>query len=171
MSAGGQEAPLRPPHPRPDRLTSAKPGRPATAAPSSAALRASRLQPGPWARPRTTPPGRDRRGSGDRRPNHDHHRHILEDLGRRLPRRDPHPDVQRQSAGDPPVARANDKAPDHRNLAGQTEVGAAWTVSHAGKPECLSVRIDDPSFAAPPHALLAEVEDRYELRWSRRPQA
>jgi uncharacterized protein (DUF736 family) len=70
-----------------------------------------------------------------------------------------------------PVARANDKAPDHRILAGQTEVGAAWTVSRVGKPECLSVRIDDPGLPAPLDALLSQVQDRYELRWSRRSQA
>ncbi|MFZ5685701.1 MAG: DUF736 domain-containing protein [Pseudomonadota bacterium] len=70
-----------------------------------------------------------------------------------------------------PVERTADKAPDHRVLASQTEIGAAWTVTRPGKPPCLSVRIDDPGFAAPLHALLAQVQDGYELRWSRRSQA
>lgn len=70
-----------------------------------------------------------------------------------------------------PVERTADKAPDHRVLAGQTEIGAAWTISRPDKPPCLSVRIDDPSFPAPLHALLTQVQEGYDLRWSRRSQA
>lgn len=67
-----------------------------------------------------------------------------------------------------PVERTGDKAPDHRVLAGPTELGAAWTVARPGKPDCLSVRIDDPSFAGPLHALLTPADSGYALRWSRR---
>ncbi|PZQ63467.1 MAG: DUF736 domain-containing protein [Phenylobacterium zucineum] len=67
-----------------------------------------------------------------------------------------------------PVTRTSDKAPDYAVSAGALELGAAWTVTREGKPECLSVRIDDPSFAAPVHGLLVEAGDGYELRWGRR---
>jgi len=68
-----------------------------------------------------------------------------------------------------PVERAGDKAPDYRIFAGPIELGAAWIVTQPGKPERLSVRIDDPSFPAPLHGLLAQLDDTFELRWSRRP--
>jgi len=68
-----------------------------------------------------------------------------------------------------PVQRTGDKAPDHRVLAGHTEVGAAWTITRPGKPACLSVRIDDPSLPSPLNAILVEGNGAHELRWSRRP--
>ena len=70
-----------------------------------------------------------------------------------------------------PIARSGDSAPDHRIYAAGADLGAAWTVTKPGKPECLSVRLDDPSFAAPVNALLAQAGDAYELRWSRRCRA
>jgi uncharacterized protein (DUF736 family) len=66
-----------------------------------------------------------------------------------------------------PVERTADKAPDHRVLAGQTEIGAAWTISRPDKPPCLSVRIDDPGLPMPLRALLVETATGHELRWSR----
>lgn len=66
------------------------------------------------------------------------------------------------------VERSGDSGPDYRVYAGATDLGAAWTVMKPDKPECLSVRLDDPSFAAPVNALLAQAGDTYELRWSRR---
>jgi uncharacterized protein (DUF736 family) len=66
-----------------------------------------------------------------------------------------------------PVARTSNKAPDHRVFAGAVELGAAWTVSKPDKPECLSVQIDDPSFAVPLKGFLAQTADGYELRWIR----
>lgn len=69
-----------------------------------------------------------------------------------------------------PVERTGDSAPDYRVYAGATELGAAWVVTRPGKPECLSVRLDDPSFAVPLNALLALSGDAYELRWSRNPR-
>lgn len=70
-----------------------------------------------------------------------------------------------------PVARTGDKAPDYRVFAGSLELGAAWTVTKPDKPESLSVRLDDPSFPTPLNALLAQTEDSFELRWSRRTKA
>ncbi|WP_296595508.1 DUF736 family protein [Phenylobacterium sp.] len=68
-----------------------------------------------------------------------------------------------------PIERTGDKAPDHRVLAGPTDIGAAWTVTRPGKPPCLSVRIDEPSLPAPLNALLVEANGAHQLRWSRRP--
>jgi len=70
-----------------------------------------------------------------------------------------------------PAERLSDKAPDHRVFAGPLELGAAWTITRPGKPECLALTLDDPSLPAPLHALLCQTEDGYELRWSRRPRA
>lgn len=67
-----------------------------------------------------------------------------------------------------PVEPTAEKAPDHRVFIGQTEVGAAWTVSRDGKPPCLSVRIDDPSLPEPLCGLLVDTEGEHQLRWSRR---
>jgi len=67
-----------------------------------------------------------------------------------------------------PVERSSDSGPDYRVYAGGADLGAAWTVTKPDRPECLSVRLDDPSFPAPVNALLAQTADGYELRWSRR---
>ena len=64
----------------------------------------------------------------------------------------------------------NEKAPDFRIFAGQTELGAAWKkTSNAGR-EYLSVKLDDPTFPAPIFASLVAVEggNSYSLIWSRR---
>ena len=69
-----------------------------------------------------------------------------------------------------PAEKDNDKAPDYRIFAGQTELGAAWKkTSNAGR-EYLSVKLDDPTFPAPIFASLIAVEggDGYVLIWSRR---
>jgi uncharacterized protein (DUF736 family) len=69
-----------------------------------------------------------------------------------------------------PAEKENDKAPDYRIFAGQTELGAAWKkTSNAGR-EYLSVKFDDPTFPAPIFASLVAVEggDGYALIWSRR---
>ena len=71
------------------------------------------------------------------------------------------------------IARAekeNDKAPDYRIFAGATEFGAAWKKTSGAGREYLSVKLDDPSFAAPIFASLVGTEggDGYALVWSRR---
>jgi uncharacterized protein (DUF736 family) len=68
------------------------------------------------------------------------------------------------------VGRESEKAPDYRVLVGQIACGAAWKkTSNAGR-EYLSVKLDDPSFAAPVFASLVAVEgsDSYALTWARR---
>jgi uncharacterized protein (DUF736 family) len=66
--------------------------------------------------------------------------------------------------------KENDKAPDYRIFAGQTELGAAWKKTSGAGREYLSVKLDDPSFPAPIFASLVAVEggDGYALIWSRR---
>ena len=69
-----------------------------------------------------------------------------------------------------PVEKANDKAPDFRIFAGQTEFGAAWKKKSNEGREYLSLKLDDPSFPAPIYASLVEIEgeDSLSLIWSRR---
>jgi uncharacterized protein (DUF736 family) len=61
----------------------------------------------------------------------------------------------------------NDKAPDFRIFAGQTEFGAAWKKTSRENRDYLSVKLDDPSFPAPIYASLVDAEDGYSLIWSR----
>jgi len=69
-----------------------------------------------------------------------------------------------------PAEKANDKAPDFRIFAGQTEFGAGWKKKSSEGREYLSVKLDDPSFPAPIYASLVEVEgeEGLSLIWSRR---
>jgi uncharacterized protein (DUF736 family) len=69
-----------------------------------------------------------------------------------------------------PAEKTNDKAPDFRVFAGQTEFGAAWKKRSREGREYLSVKLDDPSFPAPIYASLVEVkgEEGLSLIWSRR---
>ena len=53
--------------------------------------------------------------------------------------------------------KANQSAPDYRVYAGGAELGAAWREeSKDGENPYLSVRLDDPSFAAPVRAAFFE---------------
>jgi len=61
----------------------------------------------------------------------------------------------------------SDKAPDFRIFAGQTEFGAAWKKTSRENRDYLSVKLDDPSFAAPIYASLVDADDGYALIWSR----
>lgn len=61
----------------------------------------------------------------------------------------------------------NEKGPDFRIFAGQTEFGAAWIKTSRENRDYLSVKLDDPSFPAPIYASLVDAEDGYALIWSR----
>lgn len=61
----------------------------------------------------------------------------------------------------------NDKAPDFRIFAGQTEFGAAWKKTSRENRDYLSVKLDDPSFPAPVYASLVDAAEGYALIWSR----
>jgi uncharacterized protein (DUF736 family) len=66
------------------------------------------------------------------------------------------------------VERSTDKSPDYRILAGDIEFGAAWKKT-SERGEYLSVKLDDPSFAAPIYATLSAVEGEtgFNLIWAR----
>ena len=66
-----------------------------------------------------------------------------------------------------PNEKSDERAPDFRILAGQTEFGAAWKRTSQQDREYLSVKLDDPSFPAPIYASLVEVEGGHSLIWSR----
>jgi uncharacterized protein (DUF736 family) len=67
-----------------------------------------------------------------------------------------------------PSDKDNDKAPDYRVFAGTVEFGAGWKRTSRENREYLSVKLDDPSFAAPIYASLVEAEDgEQRLIWSR----
>jgi uncharacterized protein (DUF736 family) len=67
-----------------------------------------------------------------------------------------------------PAHSESEKGPDYRIFAGQTEFGAAWKKTSREEREYLSVKLDDPSFAAPIYATLVEGEGgTHNLIWSR----
>ena len=68
-----------------------------------------------------------------------------------------------------PIAKGKENGRDYRVLAGATEIGAAWKRQSAANKPYLSVRLDDPSFAAPVNARLVDGEDGTAiLYWTRR---
>ena len=67
-----------------------------------------------------------------------------------------------------PNEKNDDKAPDFRIFAGQTEFGAAWKRKSQQDRDYLSVKLDDPSFVAPIFAqLFADEDGGYDLVWNR----
>lgn len=69
-----------------------------------------------------------------------------------------------------PVDKTGEKAPDYRVYSGGAEIGAGWSATSKEGKHYVSVKLDDPSFAKPILARLAETEQGYALIWSR-PQA
>ena len=63
----------------------------------------------------------------------------------------------------------NDKAPTHRVFVGRAEIGAGWAKKSNEGRDYLSLKLDDPSFAAPIYANLFDDEDgkTFNLIWSR----
>src|SRR6202034_3542259 len=72
----------------------------------------------------------------------------------------------------PETNRANDNAPSHRVFVGRAELGAGWSKRSNEGRDYLSIKLDDPSFAAPIYASLFGDEDgeTSTLIWSRKPQ-
>lgn len=67
-----------------------------------------------------------------------------------------------------PSEKDQDKAPDYRLFAGTIECGAAWKKTSRDNREYLSIKLDDPSFAAPIYAsLIAGDKGEHRLIWSR----
>jgi uncharacterized protein (DUF736 family) len=67
-----------------------------------------------------------------------------------------------------PTAKRGEKSPDYRITSGLAELGAAWERTAEGTAY-LSVRLDDPSFAAPVNCRLIKTgaEHGYSLIWER----
>jgi uncharacterized protein (DUF736 family) len=67
-----------------------------------------------------------------------------------------------------PVTKTSDQAPDFRVYAAGVEIGAGWSaMSKAHKPY-LSLRLDDPSFAAPIYGRLIGADGENQvLIWNR----
>jgi uncharacterized protein (DUF736 family) len=66
-------------------------------------------------------------------------------------------------------ATDNENAPSHRVFVGRAEIGAGWTKTSKEGRDYLSVKLDDPSFAAPIFASLFDDEDgkSFNLIWTR----
>jgi uncharacterized protein (DUF736 family) len=67
-----------------------------------------------------------------------------------------------------PLAKRGEKSPDYRITSGLADIGAAWERTAEGK-SYLSVRLDDPSFAAPINCRLTKSssEHSHSLIWER----
>ncbi|MBB3319730.1 MULTISPECIES: DUF736 domain-containing protein [unclassified Rhizobium] len=68
------------------------------------------------------------------------------------------------------VERSSEDAPDFRVLCSGVEFGAGWLKqARDSERDYISVKLDDPSFAAPIYATLAEVQGQegLQLIWSR----
>lgn len=70
-----------------------------------------------------------------------------------------------------PIEATGPRGPDFRVEASGIELGAAWRKTAQDEREYLSVRLDDPAFAGPVHALLVETAAGFGLIWSRWTQA
>lgn len=67
-----------------------------------------------------------------------------------------------------PADQTSGKAPDFRAITdGGIEIGGAWKRQSKNGNAYLSVRLDDPSFAAPVYANLVERDGRHLLIWQR----
>lgn len=76
--------------------------------------------------------------------------------------------VQAESVRIAPEDNPSGNAPSHRVYFGDVEVGAAWQKTSQDERPYLSVKLDDPSFAAPIFAqLFAGEDDRHDLVWNR----
>jgi uncharacterized protein (DUF736 family) len=67
------------------------------------------------------------------------------------------------------ATKDGEKAPDFRVLTtGNVEIGAGWRkAAKDGNREYISVKLDDPTFAAPIYANLVEIDGKHQLLWSR----
>ena len=66
-----------------------------------------------------------------------------------------------------PIEKSSDAAPDYRVYVEKVEIGAAWIRTSKGNREFVSLKLDDPSFAAPIYANLIERNGQHDLIWSR----
>lgn len=81
--------------------------------------------------------------------------------------------LRAEASFEPVERKRSDKAPDYRIFTRKTgyEIGAAWnTTSPETGAQYLSVKLDDPSFAAPIQCRLVKTgaESGHSLLWDRR---
>ncbi|MDR6293818.1 uncharacterized protein (DUF736 family) [Inquilinus ginsengisoli] len=72
----------------------------------------------------------------------------------------------------PDVEDADSKLPDLLAFSNGAEIGAGWAKQEGGKPVFYTIRLDDPSWAAPLNAALFQNKfrsTRFDLVWSRVP--
>ncbi len=66
-----------------------------------------------------------------------------------------------------PAAGSKDNAPTHRVFLGTSEIGAVWQKTSKEDRTYYSIKIEDPSFAAPLFATLIKGDDEiYSLLWT-----
>tara|TARA_R110000782_G_scaffold268961_1_gene366198 strand:+ start:14054 stop:14344 length:291 start_codon:yes stop_codon:yes gene_type:complete len=66
-----------------------------------------------------------------------------------------------------PTALDGENTPDFRVMAGTTEIGAGWVRTSSKGKDYVSLKLDDPTFAAPVYANLVERQDKHVLIWNR----
>ncbi len=67
------------------------------------------------------------------------------------------------------IPKEGENAPDYRITASGLEIGAGWKRQSVGNKPYVSVKFDDPSFAAPVNGRLIDTENGgASLYWSRR---
>ena len=66
-----------------------------------------------------------------------------------------------------PIEKTGEQSPDFRVFGGKAEIGAGWSTTSKAGNAYISVKLDDPSFAAPIFCRLVESEKGHSLIWSR----
>lgn len=65
------------------------------------------------------------------------------------------------------IEKTGEQSPDFRVFAGKAELGAAWKATSKAGNAYISVKLDDPSFAAPIFGRLMESDKGHSLIWNR----
>lgn len=67
------------------------------------------------------------------------------------------------------IPKESDNGPDYRLTAGSMEIGAGWKRQSMSNKPYISVKLDDPTFAAPVNGRLVDLDNgSAALFWSRR---
>lgn len=65
------------------------------------------------------------------------------------------------------VEKTGEQSPDFRVFANKSEIGAGWSTTSKAGNAYISVKLDDPSFAAPIFCRLVESDKGHALIWTR----
>ena len=66
-----------------------------------------------------------------------------------------------------PIEKTGEQSPDFRVFGNKAEIGAAWKSTSKAGNAYISVKLDDPSFAAPIFCRLVESDKGHSLIWPR----